>query len=76
MKNELGGKIMKKFIGLIVKTYLLIDDGSEDEQARQKKYVIKRKLQFQNYKNCFEATQFENEINYIEKNKINIDSIK
>ena len=44
MKNELGGKIMTKFIGLIVKTYLLIDDDSEDEQARQKKYVIKRKL--------------------------------
>ena len=29
---------------------------------------------FENYKNCLEATQPENEINYLEKNEINIDS--
>ena len=37
---------------------------------------MKRKLKFENYKNCLEATQLENKINYIEKNKIDIDSIK
>ena len=36
----------------------------------------KKKLKFENYKNCLEATQFENETNYLEKNKINIDSLK
>ena len=28
------------------------------------------------YKNCLKGTQLENEINYLEKNKIDIDSIK
>ena len=35
----------------------------------------KNKLQFESYKNCLEATQLENKINYKEK-KINIDSLK
>ena len=38
MKHELGGKIMKKFVGLGAKTYsYLIDDGSEDKKAKVKK---------------------------------------
>ena len=41
-----------------------------------KKCDIKRKLKFENYKNCLEATELENKINYLEKNKIDIDSIK
>ena len=36
----------------------------------------KKKLKFENYKNCLEATQLENKINYLEKNKIAINSIK
>ena len=69
MKVELGGKTMKKFVGLTVKTYIyLIDDVSEDKKAKDtKKCVIKRKLKFENYKNCLEATQLENKINYLEK---------
>ena len=35
---------------------------------------IKRKLKFQNYRNCLQATQLENKINYIEK--IDKNSIK
>ena len=32
MQDELGGKIMTKVVGLVVKTYsYLTDDGSEDE---------------------------------------------
>ena len=78
MKDELGGKIMTKFVGLRAKTYsYLIDDGSEDKKAKgTKKCVIKRKLKFENYKNCLEATQLDNKIKYLEKNKINIDSLK
>ena len=41
-----------------------------------KKCVVKRKLKFESYKNCLEATQLENKINYLEINEINIDSIK
>ena len=78
MKDEFGGKIMIEFGELRAKTYrYLIDDGSEDKKAKDtKKCVIKRKLEFENYKNCLEATQLENRINYLEKNKIDIDSIK
>ena len=78
MKDELGGKIMIKFFGLGAKAYsYLIDDGSEDEKAKNtKECIIKKKLKFENYKNCLEATQLENKINYLERNEINIDSLK
>ena len=38
--------------------------------------VIKRRFKCENYKNCLEATQLENKLNYLEKNKIDIDSLK
>ena len=67
-----------KFVRPRAKTYsYLIDDGSEDKKViGTKKCVIKRKLKFVNYKNCLEPTQLENKINYIEKNKNDIDSLK
>ena len=55
----------------------LIDDGSEDKKAKHsKKCIIKRKLKFENCKNCLKATQLENKINCPEKNNINIASPK
>ena len=40
MKNEIGGKILTKFVGLKVKTYsYLIDDVSEDKKAKAQKSV-------------------------------------
>ena len=64
-----------KFVGLKAKTYsYLIDDSNGDKKAKgAKKCVIKRKLEIQNDK---KATQLENKINYLEKNEIDIDSIK
>ena len=58
MKDELGGKIITKLVELRAKTHsYLIDDSSEDKKAKgTKKWVIKRKLKFQNFKNCIEAT--------------------
>ena len=69
MKDGLGGKIITKFVELRAKTYsYLIDDGSEDKKVKStKKCVIKRKIQFENYKNCLEVTQLENNIYYLEK---------
>ena len=78
MKDELGEKIMKEFVVLRAKTYsYLIDDGSEDKKARgTKKCVIKRKLKFQDYRNCLEAVQVKRKINYLRKKKIDVDSLK
>ena len=45
MKDELGGKIMTKFVGLSGKTYsFLIDDGSEDKKVRGTKKCVIRKI--------------------------------
>ena len=53
----------------------LIDDGSEDKKAkRARKFVINRKLKFENYENFFEANQLDNKINY--QRKQFIDSIE
>ena len=35
-----------------------------------------KKLEFENYKNCLEATKFENKISHLEKNKTDIDRNK
>ena len=66
MKDELGGKIMTKFVGLRAKTFsYLIDDGSEDKKAKGiKKCIIKGKI------------KFENKINCLKKSEIDIDSLK
>ena len=77
MKDELGGKFTIKFVGLRVKAYsYLIDDNSKDKKAKgTKKCVIERKLKFENYKNCLEATQLESKINYLEKSEIEVDNL-
>ena len=71
MNDDLCGKIMTKFVWLRAKTNsYLIDDGSEIKKAKDaKKCVTKRKLKFENYKNSLEATQLDNRINYLDKNK-------
>ena len=53
-KDELGGKIMKEFCGLRAKPYAyLMDDESEKKKAKgTKRCVIKRRLMFENYKDC------------------------
>ena len=78
IKDKLGGKIMKEFVGLRAKTYsYLKDKNNEDKKARStKKCVIKSKLKFQDYKNCLEAAQIENKINHLEKDKVDVDSLE
>ena len=52
MKDELGRKIMTKFAALRPKTYsYLMDDDSEAKKAKgTKKYVIKKVVKFNDYK--------------------------
>ena len=54
MKDELGGKIITKFVTLRSKTYsYLTDDGKEDKKAKgTKKCIIKKMIKFNDYKKC------------------------
>ena len=51
-KDELGGKIMKKFCAHRAKTYTyLMDDHSEKNKVKGiKRCIIKKRLMFENYK--------------------------
>ena len=45
IKDEFGGKIMTKIVGLRAKTYsYLIDDGSEDKKAKGTKSVSSKEI--------------------------------
>ena len=78
MKHELDGQIMKELVALRAKTYsFLKDNNNKNKKAKDtKKCAIKRKLKFQDCKNCLGAAQIENKINNLEKNKIDVDSLK
>ena len=54
IKDELGGKIITEFVTLRSKTYShLINYCKEDKKAKgTKKCVIKRMIEFNDYKNC------------------------
>ena len=54
MKDGLGGKIMTEFTALRPKVYsYLMDDGGSDKKAKETKMcVIKRRLKFNDYKDC------------------------
>ena len=69
---------MKEFIGLRVKTFsYLKDNNDEDRKAKgTKKCVVKRKLKFEDYKNCLESVQIENKISNLEKNRNEVNIVK
>ena len=54
MKDELGRKIMTELCAFRPKAYsYLINDGGSDKKAKgTKKFVIKRRLEFNDYKDC------------------------
>ena len=63
---------MKEFMGLRTKTNsYLTDDIDESKKAKgTKKFVIKRKYELEDYKNCLEVTRLENKIIHLNNNKI------
>ena len=71
-KDELGGKIMIKFVGLRAKTWVyLMDDDTEHKNSKgTKKCIIKRELMFKNYKDCL----FNNKIILKSQQRFNSDS--
>ena len=71
-------KSWKKILGIRAKTTdSYLKDNDEDEKPKgTKTCIIKRKLKFEDYKNCLEAAQIENKINNLEKYKIDVDSSK
>ena len=54
-KDELEGKVMVEVVARTSKTWAyLMDDGSDHKKAKgRKKCVIKQKLMYENYKDCF-----------------------
>ena len=68
MKDKLGGQIMKKFVGFRAKTYShLKDNNDEDRKNKRHKKLCHKKLKFQDYKKCLEATQIQKKINHLKK---------
>ena len=61
MKDELGGHIMNESAVLRAKTYRYL------KAKGTKTCVIRRKLKFQDYKDCLEAAQIERKISYLRK---------
>ena len=72
MKDELGGQIIKEFVGWRAKTCsYLKDNNDENEKAKgTKKCVIKWKIKFQDYKNCLEAAQLKKKNQLFKKKKL------
>ena len=62
LKDELAGKTMEEFVGLRAKTYSYLKYNSfKDKKSKgTKRCVIRRKLKFEDYKNCLAAAQIEN----------------
>ena len=48
----------------------------KETKQKVQKLVVKRKLKFENYKQCLKASQVINIVNYLEKKGINVDSLK
>ena len=79
MKDESGGQIMKRFVGLHpfvgLKTYSYLKDNDEGKKAKGIKIsVVKENLNFKIIK--IVEKQVKLIISYLEKKKINIDCLE
>ena len=66
MKDQLSDKIMK-FVALTVKRQQKTPTMLIKKAKGIKVCVVNRKLKFEDYKCCLEATQFENKTNHLKK---------
>ena len=57
-------------------SYLIGDDRENKKAKGTKRCVVKRKLKFEDYKNCLQTTQIKKKINHLQKSKIDVNSLK
>ena len=69
---------MKEFDALRAKNYSYLKDNNDEDKITKgtKTCFIKRKLKSQDYRNYLEVSEIERKTNHLEKNKINVDSLK
>ena len=46
------------------------------KKAKGTKTFVIKKIRYEDYKNCLQATQLENKRNHPEKSKVNVDSLR
>ena len=51
MKDELGGKTMKELVIVKSKMYSSIADDADKKEKETKKYILKREIKYEDYKN-------------------------
>ena len=51
MKDELGGKTMKELVIVKFKMYSSIADDADKKEKETKKYILKREIKYEDYKN-------------------------
>ena len=78
MKDKSSKENMVSFVVLRPIMYsCLTDDTFFDKKTKgTRKSVIKPEIRFQDYKNCLEANRLENEMNFSEKNNIDLDKLE
>ena len=76
--DKLEGEIMKKTVRLWPKTFSYLKDDDDDYKNAKgtKRFVVKRKLKFEDCKNCLKASQIENIIICLERKETDVDCLK
>ena len=53
-----------------------MDDSSKEKKSKRHKKLYHKNLNYEDDKNCLEATKLQDKIIYLEKNKVNADILK
>ena len=67
---------MKEFVGLRAKRYSYLKDNNNEDEKSKRHTNVCRKRKISRLQKFLEAVQIENKMNHLEKNKIDVDSLK